>query len=1046
MRPSRPLARRQLSLLPVHHFSFNSPVGYRSLPAMKTVRPTGRLLARACVALGLLLPFFLRGSASAADAPAVVTGRVTNLSTGDVLTSVVVALEGTDVRTTTDRDGHYRLPVPAGTPRLVVTYPGLDDQRLTLAAAAGQTVVRDIALNSVIYKTEKFVVKGLREGQAAAIQEERQSANVRTVAAIDAFGNPGAAVGEMLQRLPGVSVDGSGGEVGAIYIRGMTQDFSSLLVDGSQIAVSGGTAISNGNVYFGQVSTGTLASAEIIKSPTPDMDGNAIAGYMNLRTKRAYDRTPGRLITLTAGTAWANSYEHSSVPYHDRPELDLLNLSYSDVFSVFGGTNNLGVVGTFQRNIGNGLITEVGPRQAAAAQTGFFVSAAAPNEPLQRAYGAGQWGALGHQSPTLNLGLNADYKLSPDTTLFVKTTYNRVKRRSGSSPSYFRWKLFNTATAANFLPGSTYEVVEARNGTVDLESVLYIRESESTTLSGGLEQRLFGGSGKLTVDLTYSKNRTMYPQLNQLFARLTGVSWRLDRRGHADWDPAVIQTGGPDWTDPVNYAVRPDSQLITYSAPAQRWGGRADLENTFATAVPLVLKVGVKQAGFYQKANRDLNYYTYAGPPTTPATGGITPWLGYNMRMSGGRYGPFPFLQLPQTGLAHDVWADPKNWTQSAADVWNTLYNSRVNDAEFDETINAAYVQGSLKFRRLRVLTGLRWEQTSTNGSNLIRVSNTTNNNLATATPEVNAARALANFRGKATAGTKYNNTFPGVHFVYDVSQDVLARASYSKSITRPVPTSLLPTLVPNETNQTLSGGNPDLKPYTSDNFDVTIAKYFTGIGQLSAGVFLKQITNYFRSFQSTVPAGADNGFGGDYAGWTLSQNRNIGSARIRGIELNHQQQYTFLPGALRGLGSFANFTYLDTKGDFGSAQTTTRLPNLTPRSANAGLTWRGYGLDLRVMMNYRSEFFRSSTSGTFGSGAGVLPGTMLYDVFQHARTLWDFKAQYNFSRTYSVYFDIYNLTNDWTNNDYVHAFGREIPSYASGAGTSYKLGVTARF
>ena len=1006
-----------------------------SLRGAVRVRPT----------LLLAIVLFASNFACGAEASAVITGRITNQATGDVLTSVVVGIDGTDIRTSTDRDGTYRLIAPAGARTLVVSYPGLDDQRVTLDVTAGQSATRDIALTSSLYKLEKYVVKGLREGQAAAIQEERSAANVRTVAAIDAFGNPGAAIGEMLQRLPGVSVDGSGGEVGAIYIRGMTQDFSSLLVDGSQIAVSGGTAISNGNVYFGQVSTGTLASAEIIKSPTPDMDGNAIAGYMNLRTKRAYDRTPGRLVSLTAGTAWTESYEHRSVPYKDRPELDLLNVSYSDVFSIFGGKNNLGLVGTFQRNIGNGLITEVGPRQASAAQTGFFVAAANPNEPLQRAYGAGQWGGLGKQSPSLNLGLNADYKLSPDTTLSFKSTYSRVKRRSGSSPSYFRWKLTNTAAAANFLPGSTYDVVEARNGTVDLESVLYIRESESTTLAGGVEQRLFGGSGKLSVDFNYSKNRTLYPQLNQLFARLTGVSWRLDRRGHGDWDPDVIQTGGPDWTNPVNYAVRPDSQLISYSAPAQRWGGRADLENTFATTIPLTLKVGVKQAGFYQKANRDLNYYTYAGPATTPATGGITPWVGNPMRMSGGRYGPFRFLQLPQTGLTGDVWANSANWTQSAADVWNTLYQSRLNDAEFDETINAAYVQGSLKFHRLRVLTGLRFEETETSGTNFLRVSNTTNSNLATATPEVNAARALNNFRGKVTAGTKYNNTFPGLHFVYDVAENVQARASYSKSITRPVPTSLLPTLVPNETNQTISGGNPALKPYTSDNFDVSVAKYFTGIGQLSAGVFLKQITNYFRTFQSTVPSGADNGFGGDYAGWTLTQNRNIGSARIRGIELNHQQQYTFLPGALRGLGSFANFTYLDTKGDFGSAATSTRLPNLTPRSANAGLTWRGSGLDLRVMMNYRSAFFRSSTSGNFGSGAGVLPGTMLYDVFQHARTLWDFKAQYNLSRTTSLFFDIYNLTNDWTNNDYVHAFGREIPSYAAGAGTSFKLGVTTR-
>ncbi|MCX6956038.1 MAG: TonB-dependent receptor [Verrucomicrobia bacterium] len=999
-----------------------------------------RLLCRVVVAfcLSLLLSF---RPASGADSPAVVTGRVTNAATGDVLTSVVVAVEGTEVRATTDLNGNYRVVLPAGVRTLVVSYPGLDDQRVSVDAAAGQAAVRDVALTTSLYKLEKFVVKGLREGQAAAIQEERQSANLRTVAAIDAFGNPGAAVGEMLQRLPGVAVDGSGGEVGAIYIRGMTQDFSSLSVDGSQIAVSGGTAISNGNVYFGQVSTGTLASAEIVKSPTPDMDGNAIAGYLNLRTKRAFDRTPGRQISLSLGTAWGESYEHRSVPYKDRPELDLFNLSFSDVYSIFGGRNNFGLVATVQRNIANGMITEVGPRQASAAQTSFFVASAAPDEPLQRAYGAGQWGSLGKQSPTLNLSLNTDYKLSENTTLSFKSTYNRVKRRSGSLPSYYRWKLTTTAAAANFLPGSTYDSLEARNGTLDLESVLYIRESESATFSGGVEQRLFGGSGKLTVDLNYSKNRTMYPQLNQIGARLTGVGWQLDRRGHGDWDPAVIQTVGKDWRDPASYVVRPDAQLISYSAPAQRWGGRADLENTFNTAVPFTLKLGAKQTGFYQKSNRNINYYTYVGP----TAGGITPWVGNPMRMSGGRYGPFPFMQLAQSGLGGDVFADSGNWTQTASDVWNTIVQDRLNDAEFEETINSGYVQGSFKLHRLRVLTGLRLEQTETTGTSYVRVVNATNTNLTTATPAVNAARALANFRGGTTDGTRYNNTFPGLHLVYDVTPDISARASYSKSITRPTPTSLLPNITPNENNSTLSGGNPDLKPYTSDNFDVSVAKYFPGIGQLSAGVFLKQITNYFRSFQSTVPSGPDNGFGGEYAGWTLTQNRNIGSARIRGIELNHQQQYTFLPGVLRGLGSFANFTYLDTKGDFGAAATTTRLANLTPRSANAGLTWRYRGLDLRILMNYRSEFFRSSTSGTYGSGAGVVPGTMLYDVYQHAKTLWDFKAQYNYSRTYTFFFDVYNLTNDWTNSDYVHAFGREIPSYASGVGTSFKLGMTVR-
>ncbi len=977
---------------------------------------------------------------------AFVTGRVSNPATGDFLPNVVVAVEGAATQVTTDLDGRYRLPVPAGSVSLVARYPGLEDKRASVAVAAGQTAVRDFTLESSVKLLERFVVKGLADGQAAAIQEERNAANIRTVAAIDAHGNPGAAVGELIQRLAGVAIDGAGGEVGAIYVRGMTQDFSSLMIDGAQVAVSGGTAISNGNVYFGQVSTGTLAAAEVIKSPTPDMDGNAIAGYINLRTKRAYDRNPGRIISLTLGTAWANGRDHGSVPYRDRAEFDLVNLSYSDVFSVFGGRNNLGVVGTVMRNIGNGLISEYGPRQASAAQTGFFVAAAAPNEPLQRAAGAGEWGGAGRQSPILNLGLNADYKLTENTTLYFKSTYNRVKRRSGSSPSYFRWKLTTGTTAANFLPGSTYDLVQARNGTLDLESVLYIRESESATITGGLEQRLFAGAGKLNLDFNYSRNRTLYPQLNQVNARLTGVAWTLDRRGHDDFLPVITQTGGPSWSDPASYAVRPDASLISYSAPAMRWGGRADYAHAFALRVPFTVKLGAKQANYYQKANRDLTYFTYAGPPTTPATGGIRSFVGYNLLMSEGRYGPFPFLQLPETGMTNDLFANRANWMQTASDVWNTHYQSLLNDAFFHETIDAGYVQIDAKLGRLRVLTGIRTEETSTKGTNYRRVSNATNNNQATATPAAARQRALDNFRGLSSLGTKYRENFPGLHLVLSLTADTQARASYSKSITRPTPTLLLPSIVPDEDNQRLSAGNPGLRPYTSDNFDISVARYFSGIGQLSAGVFLKQISDYFRGFTSTVPDGPDNGFNGEYAGWTITQNRNIGSARIRGVELNYSQQYTFLPGAWRGLGSYANFTYIDTKGDYGSATTVSRLPNLTPRSYNTGLTWRGYGLDLRLMMNHRSQFFRSATSGNFGTGAGVVPGTMFYEIYQHPRTLWDFKANYLLNRTYSLYLDVYNLTGDYTNNDYLHAWGREIPSYSAGPGTSYKFGITARY
>jgi TonB-dependent receptor len=399
--------------------------------------------------------------------------------------------------------------------------------------------------------------------------------------------------------------------------------------------------------------------------------------------------------------------------------------------------------------------------------------------------------------------------------------------------------------------------------------------------------------------------------------------------------------------------------------------------------------------------------------------------------------------------MGGDVWADPANWRQTSSDVWNTIYNSTLNDVEFSDRIDSGYVQANTKWGGLRILTGLRVEETRTTGSSYTRaaVNAATNTNLGTLPVEQNAARARANFRGWATQGTEYRNTFPGIHLAYAFGANWQARASYNVSITRPSPVNLLPNMVINEEAQTISAGNPALKPYTSDNFDVSIARYFAGIGQVSAGAFLKEITNYFRSFRTTVESGANNGFNGDYEGWTITQNRNVGSARIRGLEFNYQQQFTFLPGFWRGFGTFANYTYIQTWGDFGSlVGYTSKLPNLTPHSYNAGLTYAGGNFALRLLGNYRSEFYRSSASGTFGSGAGVMPGTGVYEVYQHSRFLLDFKLQYNLGRRHVIFFDVYNLTRDYGANDYAHILGYEVPSYASGAGTSYKIGATTRF
>jgi hypothetical protein len=82
---------------------------------------------------------------------------------------------------------------------------------------------------------------------------------------------------------------------------------------------------------------------------------------------------------------------------------------------------------------------------------------------------------------------------------------------------------------------------------------------------------------------------------------------------------------------------------------------------------------------------------------------------------------------------------------------------------------------------------------------------------------------------------------------------------------------------------------------------------------------FLKEIFHYTWTIDTVVPGGADHGFEGPFAGFTLRRMANTGGARIRGFEVGDQQPYSFLPGFWRGFGSFANFSSTQAEGDYGN-------------------------------------------------------------------------------------------------------------------------------
>jgi TonB-dependent receptor len=954
-----------------------------------------------------------------------VTGTISNQATGDLLPGALITVEGTGITATAERGGTFNLAVPEGSQTLVVSFSGLDTTRVPVTVTAGQTAVRDITLTSGVYRMEAFSVSGVREGSALAIQAQRLSENPKWVAATDTFGNPAANPGELIQRLPGISTDVVGSEVRTLYVRGMGPGFSSLMVDGERIATSTGTSASR-DYQIEQLGTGNLETVELIKAPQPEQDANAVAGFVNLVSRRAFD-APGRRITVTGGVLWRMRNTDTS-PFEDKADnLDLLSLAYSDVFSVFGGKRNLGIAFNFNRRVSATTQDEAGP---GGVLYNFGQTYLNPNSanPLTRIFGSGD---IGYKARAHNAGLSVDYKLSPDAYAFFKFSYNT----NDQYQQYYRPGIGNpAATVANFTPDSTYErsvlLPHAASIAISESTPAFTKNSRNFALSGGSEFKLFERSTTVNLRASYSHADISYPGWIRAQARTPGgIGFEIDRRGQDSWYPIFRQTAGPSVFDAASYNMS-TMQKQSYKAGNDLYGLRVDVNRKFDTPVPATVKLGAKWADDTRNPFTDVGYYTWVGADGVPnsADDAMTPYADLKYKQSEDRYGPFPFMTNPQG-------APTAYWRQTAADAYNTYANSNASRAKFTETITAAYIQGSVKLGRLRILGGFRVEDTETEGRAWAR--NTTASwggnsvggaSLDPAVVAANVGRAQRSFVRLNTSTGQYRNVFPGLHFVYEPAQSLLVRASYNKAISRPPVANLIPTLTENTENNTISMGNPDLKPYLTDNFEFSVEKYFEPVGLLSAGVFLKEISNYFRTFSTTIPTSGLDG-NGQYAGYTLSTTQNIGSARIRGVELSYQQQFSFLPGVFKGLGAFANFTYLEAVGDFGGTVSTTRLGNLSPRSGNGGINFRYRGLDARFLANWTDQKYKSTVAGI--------------DVYNEERLMFDVKLQYSINRRYDVFLDINNITDEPPRTD---VSLNNLKFFKTNQGVGFVAGVRGRF
>jgi TonB-dependent receptor len=236
--------------------------------------------------LMLLLSLFVFSGLLVAQGVGSLRGSVYDSSTNEKLGFANLIIKGTNLGAAANIDGDYYIrSIPVGKQSLEVSYIGYTSKTIEVTIVEDRSLIIDVELDFKIIEGEVVVITGQVEGQIQAINQQLQSntiANVVSKSRIQELPDVNAA--ESVGRLPGVSIQRSGGEANKVEVRGLNPKYSLITVNGVELPSTG---TDDRSVDLSLVSSNMLDGIALKKTVTADMDADVIGGTIDLRLKEA---------------------------------------------------------------------------------------------------------------------------------------------------------------------------------------------------------------------------------------------------------------------------------------------------------------------------------------------------------------------------------------------------------------------------------------------------------------------------------------------------------------------------------------------------------------------------------------------------------------------------------------------------------------------------------------------------------------------------------------------------------------------------------------
>lgn len=892
-------------------------------------------------------------------------GYVRDAATGEPLGFATVAVEGSIVGTRTDEKGYYELSyyelsvTGDGPYKLLARYLGYADGSVELDIIEGETKTHNFLLSVTSRNMDVVVISAQASGQWQAVNEQLTSRTIKNIVSQAQIRElPESNAAEAVGRLPGVSLERSGGEGNKVVIRGMSSKYTQVQIDGVSMAATGSE---DRSVDLSMISPYMLDGIELTKAAMANQEATATGGVVNFKIRRAPDNPSLNAMVQGGHSSLRDSYQnykaslggsnrffskklgvYTQFDYDekDASSQQLGNVSFTqDNTEAPVRTNNMRLMDVFRQTqrLGGALVLDLNLPSTTITSTNFFSRINREETRYQNAYN------FTENSFTLNYSDTPESNLTVLTnSLQIEHRWKRLKVHSAFSHSYSENLLPFRIEAANAgSPGTPFPIERDNNFNVDLDPEtiphLLFSHRPDFTLRDAVNEMKIGGvsheesetherdiAGELNLTYTINISNMIKIDLN------AGAKYKHKTKAYDRTNLGAGFEGGAQ-----------EARNLVFDYFKDELSDRT--RDRFAQN-----NMAILLADFFDN--------DYEGAEFLDGKYDFGYVFDRNM-----------YRRLH--GVIMDTY-DP-NSTDMYDIVTQNFPQSNYNDYHGTEEYNAFYLMPEIHVGGLTFVPGLRYEAERTDytgyrGNRLGVLRDFTRTPIDTVTK------------------VRENEFFlPMINVFYKPLEWLTIKAGYTHTLQRPNYNNIMPGWFIGSQGSIDNLSNFRLRPEQSRNLDFQVSVYSGKIGLLSAGVFHKQITDMiFWTGQTVI---TDTVFF-DLPSLMYRQRaayaiNNEHEAQNYGFEAEWQSNFWYLPGLLKGLVLNVNYTRNWSEAKYLRSVVKTEIDPITYRATlfsqdttytspmiqqpahllNLTLGFDYKGFSIRSALNYKSKVFIAS-------------------------------------------------------------------------------------